>query len=72
MKTAVLTDSNSALSPSTTGIVDREFLQRLRPEAILINTRCPGLDVLEHEPPAPDHPFIPSPAKREGESKKCP
>lgn len=69
---------HASLSPSTTGIVDREFLHRLRPEAILVNTSRgelidedalvlslqqgrlagAGLDVLEHEPPAPDHPLI--------------
>jgi glycerate dehydrogenase len=66
------------LTPATRGLVSRERLARMKPDAVLINTARgalvdmralaealksgrlggAGVDVLEREPPPPDHPLL--------------
>lgn len=48
---------------STSGMISRELIGRMKPGAILINTaRGAGIDVFEAEPPIPeDHPLVKAP-----------
>ena len=66
------------LNDATRGLIGRERLARMKPDAVLINTARgalvdavalaaalkagrvggAGIDVLEREPPAPDHPLL--------------
>jgi len=78
LRTADVISLHCPLSEHSRGLIGREQLRRMKPEALLINTARggiidesallaalqageiggAGIDCLEQEPPAPDHPLI--------------